>query len=193
MVVAFAIGCGGSPSRPQPAVANDPTYPAGPYGYGSAQAIPDLVFNGKIATTPDDYEWASWQMFALGEQRGPQTRLEVIEVSGAWCSDCINDQPAMRQLESDYSARGVVGMEVLVEGAFDKVATPDDLINWGRNNSVTGILLLDAQSAFEEASSITALPTYFLVDTSDMHILRRSEGSLATNPLGPTLDMFLAQ
>jgi hypothetical protein len=132
LAVVVVAGCGGTPIAP-PAVANDPGYPAGPYGYGAGEVLPDLTFAGKRVPVGQMASQASAEPISLGSLRAPGVRYLVVETAGAWCSDCAGDQPAMMQLEADYAAKGVAAGEVLLEGAYDAPATMDDVDGWSRD------------------------------------------------------------
>ena len=191
LIACLVAGCGGA-SIPSPAVADDPGYPAGPYGYTPGQTLPDLLFDGKVVPPGELAEFAAWQTISLGSLRAADVRYFVIETAGAWCSDCAGDQPPMMQLESDYRPRGVLGLEILVEGALDAAPTPMNLEDWSRDQSASGTLLLDANRAFEHAAGIIAFPSYLIVDAATMQIVRRSNDPLVATPLGPILDTLLA-
>jgi len=192
LAVVVVAGCGGTPIAP-PAVANDPGYPAGPYGYGAGEVLPDLTFAGKRVPVGQMASQASAEPISLGSLRAPGVRYLVVETAGAWCSDCAGDQPAMMQLEADYAAKGVAAAEVLLEGAYDAPATMDDVDGWSRDHAVTGTLLLDAGRAFEHAAGIIAFPSYFVVDAATMQIAVRKLDTLTAAPLGPVLDSLLAK
>jgi hypothetical protein len=193
LVGALIAGCGGSKAAsPDPVVASDPGYPPAPYGYAAGEVLPDLLFAGKAVASGEQFEWTAWQMLSLGALRGNDLRLLVIEAVAAWCSDCAGDQPAMMRLENDYRSKGVVGIELLLQGALDVPATRTDLSNWALPHNLSGILLFDDSGAFERAADVGAFPTYFIVDAASMKIVARTTDSMAASPLGPTLDSLLA-
>ena len=193
----LAVGCGGAGAFPAPATAQDPGYPAGPYGYyeggpGHMGAVlPDLLFAGKTVPVGASAASIPWQMISLGSLRGGGVRYFVVETVGEWCSDCVDDQPAMMQLEADYGPKGVVGMELVVESALDVAPTTDGVDRWSNAYAASGTLLVDADRAFEHAAAITAFPTYFIVDAATMQIYQVSTSPPLTAPLGPTLDSLL--
>jgi len=192
LAAVVVAGCGGAPIAP-PAVADDPGYPAGPYGYSVNDVLPDLSFEGKRVPIGQVASQATAEPISLGSLRGAGVRFVVVETAGAWCSDCAGDQPAMMQLEADYAAKGVVGAEVLLEGAYDAPATIDNVDGWSRDHAVTGTLLLDAGRAFEHAAGIIGFPSYFIIDASSMTIVSRTIQPLVVQPLGPELDALLAR
>src|SRR6476646_3596735 len=120
LALLLLAGCGVA-TIPPPAVADDPMYPAGQYGYTRGDVMPNLQFAGKRVAAGDDAASLPSQMISLGQLR-VGARYLAIETAGAWCSDCAGDQPAMMQLEADYAAKGVVGAEVLLEGEYDVAA-----------------------------------------------------------------------
>jgi hypothetical protein len=191
VALVLVAGCGGAAFAP-PAVAHDPDYPAGPYGYGRGDVLPDLQFAGKRITPGTDAGVVPPETISLGQLRAG-ARYLVFETAGEWCSDCAGDQPAMMQLEADYAAKGVVGAEVLLEGAYDAPASLDDVDRWSLGYSVSGTLLLDADRAFEHAAGIIAFPSYFVVDATTMQISVRQLDPLVAAPLGPVLDSLLSQ
>ncbi|MGZ3440232.1 MAG: redoxin domain-containing protein [Polyangia bacterium] len=187
------VGCGGPKATPAPTIASDPGYPAGPYGYAKGDVLPDVQLEGKVVGPGLQAEWTDWQTLSFGALRTGGVRYFLIETAAAWCSDCAADQPAMMQLESDYRQKGVLGIELLVEGNFDAPASPDDLDQWSRDHGATGTLLLDAERAFERAADLVAIPNYFIVDAATMRMVTRSNDSLAGTPLGPALDSLLSK
>jgi hypothetical protein len=189
LALLLLAGCGGA-TIPPPAVAVDATYPAPPYGYLKGEVLPDLQFAGKRIATGYAAESVPTETIALGQLR-VGARYLVIETAGAWCSDCAGDQPAMMQLEADYAAKGVLGAEILLEGAYDAAASMSDVDAWSRDQGASGVLLLDDGRAFEHAAGIIGFPSYFIVDASTMRIVVRSTDPLVAHPLGPTIDSLL--
>jgi hypothetical protein len=187
------VGCGGPKATPAPTIASDPGYPPGPYGYAKGDVLPDVQFEGKVVPPGLQAEWTDWQNLSFGALREGGVRYFLIETSGAWCSECAADQPAMMQLESDYGPKGVLGIELLVEGNFDAPASPANLDDWSRTQGATGTLLLDVDRAFERAADLVAIPNYFIVDAATMRMVTRSNDSLAGTPLGPALDSLLSK
>jgi hypothetical protein len=190
----LALGaCGGGTPTPPPTIADDPGYPAGPYGYVKGEVLPDVVLPGKLIAPGSAAEWTDPQTVSFGSLRDPGTRFLLVETVGVWCPDCSGDQPPMLALERDYAARGVRGVEIIVEGNYDEAPIGDQLDDWSRNNNVTGALLLDDKRAFERAAGLIALPDYFIIDAITMRIAVRSTDTLYGTPLGPALDVLLAK
>jgi hypothetical protein len=192
VVAALLAGCGGTQIAP-PAVASDPGYPAGPYGYSVDDVLPDLSFSGKRVPVGQPASAVPSETISLGSLRAAGVRYLVVETAGAWCSDCAGDQPAMMQLEADYAPKGVAAAEVLLEGAYDAAASMDDVDGWSRDHAVSGTLLLDAGRAFEHAAGIIGFPSYFIVEAASMKIVNRTIKPLVEQPLGPVLDALLAK
>jgi hypothetical protein len=186
------VACGGGVPTPLPTIADDPGYPAGPYGYVKDEILPDVVLPAKLIAPGTAAEWTDWQTLSFGSLRTPDTRFLLVETVGAWCPDCSGDQPAMLLLERDYASRGVVGVELMVEGNYDEAPIGTQLDDWSRNNSVTGVMLLDDKRAFERAAGLVALPDYFIIDATTMRIAVRSTDTLYGTPLGPALDSLLS-
>ena len=189
MLAALLAGCGGNGLH-APATANDPGYPAAPYGYAAGDVLPDLQFTAKWLAPGDDSTTKPTTTISLGRMR--DARLIVIEVAARWCPECNDDQPSMMKLESDYAAQGVVGVEVLFEGAYNVAATTDDIDAWWRTYGVTGAIAVDDHYAFVYAADVSAIPVYLVVDTRDMRIVDRAAATLTERPLGPILDGLLA-
>jgi hypothetical protein len=194
-IALVAAGCGGggakSTTRPPPATVDDPGYPPGPWGYANGDVIADLGFVAKRAAPGQTLASQPSQVIRLGDFRS--ARLLVIEVAAVWCPDCNGDQPAMMQLEADYAPRGVTGIEILVDGAYQVAATVADIDAWGQRHHVNGTVAIDDQWAFATAADVTAIPLYIVVDTSDMRIADRTADTLSGRPLGPVLDALLAR
>ena len=190
LILCVVAGCGGA-SFPSPPTANDPDYPAGPYGYGPRNTLPDLLFAAKVVPVGGDAAATPAQMISLGRLRTPDVRAFVIATSAEWCSDCVDDQPAMMQLEAKYGSRGIVAIELLDEAAPGVAPTLDNLDRWSAAYSVSGTIALDASKTFETAAGITAFPTYFVVYAPHMNIAYETTTPLVAAPLDPALDSIV--
>lgn len=187
----FAVaGCGhaaGPAAMPPPL---DADYPPGPYGVVAGSVIADLVFAGKSATTAQGYAALPLVPLSLGSLRGGGTRFIVVESGARWCSNCNSDQPAVRQLEHDYASKGVVVLDVLIEGGLGVPATELDISRWAETHQLSGPIAIDAQLVL--APYVASYPTYFVLRAATMQIERISVAPLAAAPLGPLLDELLA-
>jgi len=190
LILCLLAGCGGA-SFPSPPTANDPGYPPAPYGYGARNTLPDLVFAAKVVPVGGDAAATAAQMISLGSLRTPDVRAFVIAASAEWCSDCVDDQPAMMQLEAKYGSRGVAAIELLDEAAPGVAPTLDNLDRWSAAYSVSGTIALDANKTFEAAAGITEFPTYFVVSATHMNIVDETTAPLVAQPLDAFLDSLL--
>ena len=196
LILCVVAGCGGA-AVPQPPTANDPGYPAGPYGYEpayprhAADVIPDLLFTGKIIPVGGDAASTPAQTISLGSLRSAGVRLLVLAAAAEWCSDCVGDEPSWAQLEAKYGPQGVVGVEILDEANMGVAPTLADLDRWSATYGTSGVVALDDKLTFETAADIEAFPTYFVIDTSSMKILDRDTFPLVARPLDPFLDSIV--
>src|SRR6185312_11491972 len=104
-----------SPSSSAPSANGD--YPPGPYGYGQGTIMANLNFVGKQSPMNVDYTTLPMQPIDMATVR-QNAKLILIDGAARWCTPCNRDQPNMRQIEQDYASKGVVTMEVLVEGGY---------------------------------------------------------------------------
>lgn len=198
LILWVVAGCGGA-AVPSPPTANDPGYPAGPYGYEPAyprhppDVIPDLLFTGKVIPVGGDAASTPAQMISLGSLRGAGVRFLVLAAAAGWCSDCVGDEPSWAQLEAKYGPQGVVGVEILDEANMGVAPTLADLDRWSATYGTSGVVALDDKLAFETAAGIDAFPTYFIIDALNMTIARVSSQPLVAFGLDAALDELLAQ
>jgi hypothetical protein len=191
----FAIGCG-PPTDPTqnraPPTGND--YPAGPYGYGQGTTIGNLSFIGKQSDAPTDYTQLAMKTFSLADVRLlPDAKLILIDGAARWCTPCNRDQPNMKQIEDTYKSRGVVTMEVLVEGGYGIAATDNDINRWANQYQLAGIVTIDPAYELAKYADLTAFPVYMVVRTSTMRVEYLQVASLASSAIEPVLDSLLAQ
>lgn len=195
LVLCVVAGCGGA-AVPSPPTANDPGYPPGPYGYEPGyprhppDVIADLVFTGKIIPVGGDAASTPAQTISLGGLRAG-ARFLVLAAAAEWCSDCVADEPSWAALEAKYGPQGVVGVELLDEAMMGVAPTLDTLDRWSAAYGTSGVVVLDSKLTFEFAAGITAFPTYFVVDTSNMTIVDRTTAPLVAQPLDQLLDNLL--
>lgn len=179
-----------TPNRAPPAAAD---YPPGPYGYATGSVIADLTFLGKTAPAPTDYSTLPMQAIALSSLRGGDTRLLVIDLAARWCNDCNMDEPAVKQLESDYAGRGVTVLEVLSQGGYGISATEDDINRWAAAWGLSGPIAIDPAEQLQLYADVDAYPVYLVVRASTMTIEYMKAQPMAAAPLGPVLDALLGQ
>ena len=194
IIAAFAlIGCGAptdpTPNRPAP---SNGDYPAGPYGYGEGTTIANLNFIGKTSPMPTDYSTLPMQPISLGDVR-QNAKLILIDGAARWCTPCNYDQPEMVNIDSTYGPKGVVTMEVVVEGGYGVPATSDDINRWALQHGLSGIIAIDPSYELAKYADVTAFPLYMVVRASTMRVEALQVGSLASSPIEPVLDQLLAQ
>lgn len=195
VITLLAIGCG-PPTDPTqnraPATGSD--YPAGPYGYGQGTIMGNLSFIGKQSDGPTDYTQLPMQSFTLADVRArPDAKLILIDGAARWCTPCNRDQPTMKQVEANYASKGVVTMEVLVEGGYGIAATDNDINRWASQYQLAGIITIDPAYELAKYADLTAFPVYMVVRTSTMRVEYLQIESLAGSPIEPVLDSLLAQ
>ena len=195
VITLVVAGCG-APTDPTqnraPPTGSD--YPGGPYGYVEGTTIANLSLIGKQSDGPTDYTQLPMKSFSLGDVR-QQMNAKLILIDGAarWCTPCNRDQPAMKMVEANYASKGVVTMEVLVEGGYGVAATSDDINRWANQYQLAGIITIDPAYELAKYADLTAFPVYIVVRASTMRIEYRQVESLAASPIEPVLDSLLAQ
>ncbi len=190
-----AAGCG-APTDPTPnrAPPTGSDYPAGPYGYGQGTTMANLNFIGKRSDTSTDYSLLPMQPITMAELRQePNAKLILIDGAARWCTPCNRDQPTMRNIESTYADKGVVTMEVLVEGGYGVAATDDDINRWALQYQLAGIIAIDPSYELAKYADLTAFPVYMVVRASTMRVEYLQVETLAASPIEPVLDQLLAQ
>jgi thiol-disulfide isomerase/thioredoxin len=195
LVAAIAAGCG-APTDPTPnrAPPTSGDYPPGPYGYGQGTIMGDLHFVGKKSDTPTDYSQLPVLPLNISDVRQTAgAKLILIDGAARWCTPCNRDQPKMREIEATYASRGVVTMEVLVEGGYGIAATDDDINRWALQYQLQGIIAIDPAFELARYADVTAFPVYMVVRTSTMRVDYMQVEALAASPIEPVLDSLLAQ
>jgi thiol-disulfide isomerase/thioredoxin len=195
VITLVAAGCG-APTDPTqnraPPTGSD--YPAGPYGYGQGTIMANLNFIGKQSDAPADYSQLAMQAFTLADVRArPDAKLILIDGAARWCTPCNRDQPTMKMVEANYASKGVVTMEVLVEGGYGIAATSDDINRWAMQYQLAGIITIDPAYELAKYADLTAFPVYMVVRTSTMRVEYLQVEALAASPIEPVLDSLLAQ
>ncbi|HXU69688.1 MAG TPA: redoxin family protein [Polyangia bacterium] len=192
-VVLGAVGCG-APTDPTPnrAPPSNGDYPPGPYGYGQGTIMANLNFVGKQSPMNVDYTTLPMQPIDMATVR-QNAKLILIDGAARWCTPCNRDQPNMRQIEQDYASKGVVTMEVLVEGGYGVAATDDDINRWANQYQLSGIIAIDPGYALAKYADVTAFPVYMVVRASNMRVDYMQVDALAASPIEPVLDSLLAQ
>ena len=189
------VGCS-APTDPTPnrAAPSNGGYPAGPYGYVQGSVIDDLQFIGKHTDSYVDYTTLSMQTITLDSLRqNPATKLILVDGAARWCSPCNQDQPTMRTVEANYAPKGVVTLEVVVEGNLGIPSTEDDINRWANRYMLSGYVASDPSYDMSKYADVTAFPLYMIVRASTMKIEYMQVGSLASFPIEPELDALLAQ
>lgn len=192
-IVGGGVGCG-SPTDPTPnrAPSTGSDYPAGPYGYATGTTIGNLSFIGKQADAHVDYGTLTMQTFTLDAVR-QNAKLILIDGAARWCTPCNRDQPTMHQIQQSYAAKGVVTMEVVVEGQYGVAATENDINRWANLYELAGIVTIDPAYEMSKYADVTAFPMYMVVRASTMQIEYMQVESLLASPIEPVLDSLLAQ
>jgi hypothetical protein len=193
VALAALAGCGG-PTAP---TANNPPstsgdYPPGPYGYAAGTIIGNLSFIGKSSDSATDYSTLPMQTITLGDVR-KDAKLILIDGAALWCTPCNRDQPNMRTIEANYAPKGVVTMEVLVEGQYGVAATELDINRWANLYTLAGIVAIDPAYELSKYADVTAFPMYMVVRASTMKIEYVQVESLAASAIEPVLDSLLSQ
>jgi thiol-disulfide isomerase/thioredoxin len=194
-VASAALGCG-APTDPTPnrAAATSGDYPAGPYGYGQGTTMGNLQFVGKHSDSATDYSTLPMQAVSMADVRQqPGAKLILIDGAARWCTPCNRDQPAMRSIEQTYASKGVVTLEVLVEGGYGVAATDDDINRWAQQYQLAGTVAVDPSYELAKYADVTAFPVYMVVRASTMRVEYLQVGALAASPIEPVLDQLLAQ
>jgi AhpC/TSA family protein len=191
----FAVAGCGAPTDPTP---NRPAvtggdYPGGPYGYASGSVMTNLGFIGKVSPSVTDYSQLPMKQVSLSDLRTTGTKLIVVDGAARWCYYCNQDQPAMKQLESDYGPRGVVTIQILAEGGYGITATQDDINRWAASHTLSGTIVIDPERQLVKYADVNAFPLYMVLRASNMKIEYMATGGMVAAPLGPVLDQLLAQ
>ncbi|HEY2749304.1 MAG TPA: hypothetical protein VGL86_32020 [Polyangia bacterium] len=195
ILLVACVGCGAptdpTPNRAPPASAG---YPPGPYGYGQGTIMADLQFVGKTSPTTTDYSTLPLEQIKMSDVRQlPNAKLILVDGAARWCTPCNYDQPEMASIEANYASKGVVTMEVVVEGQYGVAATEDDINRWAEQHALDGIIAIDPGFALAKYADVTAFPLYMVVDTANMRVDYMQVESLAASPIEPVLDSLLAQ
>ena len=99
----------------------------------------------------------------------------------------------MRTVEANYAPKGVVTLEVVVEGNLGIPSTEDDINRWANRYMLSGYVAIDPSYDMSKYADVTAFPLYMVIRASTMKIEYMQVGSLASFPIEPELDTLLAQ
>jgi thiol-disulfide isomerase/thioredoxin len=194
LVLPLVVAACGPPNDPTPnrAPPSSSDYPPPPYGYAQGTTLANLNFIGKQSPSPTDYSLLPTQPITMADVR-KDAKLILIDGAARWCGPCNHDQPAMVNIEASYAPRGVVTMEVVVEGSYGVAATNDDISRWAQQHALSGIITIDPSYELAKYADVTAFPLYIVVRAETMRIEYLQVGALAGSPIEPVLDSLLAQ
>lgn len=166
-----------------------PAYPAGPYGHGLGDTVPNLSFLGWRDPAAAQYDAEHLEIINLSDFYNPdgsegKPRIIALNASAVWCTVC---RAEYRQLQnshtySTYRPKGVEMLGVLFEDNDYNPAKPADLNRWGTAFEVSFPLVLDPGFKTGQFFASDATPLNLLIDASDMRILNVTMGYDATDP-----------
>jgi hypothetical protein len=188
-----ALGACHAPAdtTPNRAPSGDGSYPAGPYGYADGATIADLSFIGKSSPMPADYTPLPMMPLSLADLRGAGARAILIEGGARWCDDCRGDQPAVQALRDSYGPRGLVVLDVLVEGGYGITATEDDINRWAAAYQLSGPIVIDPERVMQQYADVSAFPVYIAVRAADMQIEATQTATLVQKPMDGAIQAIL--
>ena len=148
-------------------------------GDQAGKAIPNLLFAG----FPNSITTSGLQTISLANFFDPTGKTyKVIHLSAAavWCGDCLFETDEAVRLATDLAAKGVVFVQVLVEGAATgQAATTNDLEMWIQSHKTSFTTLLDPN--LKKLGILTdgqEYPWNANIDARTMEILSAGVGAL---------------
>jgi len=167
-VLVLLSACGGaSPvSTPDSGINARAEYPAGPYGKMTGSVIANLEFQ-----SPDGTTLALRDVF-----KDESNKLLLITTGAGWCTACIEEQPALKNLHTQWNARGLVILESLFENASFEPADAMLVNNWKTQYATNFIVVGDAPNVLGAYYDKSLAPMNMFVDLTDMKILRVATG-----------------
>lgn len=171
------VGCGddgaedpgqtGSGADAGTSTADRSTYPAGPYGGNVDQTLPNLVFTAPDGTSLDLQTIRS----------DAANSILFINTAAFWCGACIEEQPALAALHTEYASRGLQTLVTVFETADQTPADAGDAGRWKTSYNLPFLVVADIDAAMTEFYDARSTPLNMLVDLSSMTVLYRSTGT----------------
>lgn len=166
--LALVAGCGSADGDG----AGDPTdrehYPAGPYG----------VKEGQILKKDFSFLNTDGSPFSLDDHifKDEKNRVLLITTTASWCTACIEEQPKLKALHSEFSGRGLVILGAMFETEYLTPATVDQVRQWKEHYKLPYHFVLDQAFELQSYYDRTSTPMNMVVDVDDMKILKITTG-----------------
>jgi len=97
---------------------------------------------------------------------GLRGRVVLLNFWATWCLECRAELPLLRQLQRDYTARGLT---VLAVNYREEAGT---VRQYARELGLTMPLLLDSTGAIRQSYGVIGLPTSFLIGRDGRAVAR---------------------
>jgi hypothetical protein len=142
--------------------------------------IPNLTFQGY----PLSDSSAGLGVVSLADYYDPTAKdhkLLYLSAAASWCANCDQEADASKAIAATYRTKGVVFVEVLVNGATAKFGPSlSELDAWvAKHHAEPDItVLVDVRARrLDPALGVTGVPWSSLIDTRTMEILHASLGA----------------
>lgn len=141
-------------------------YPLGPYGFEAGSVIQDLSF-----VTPVGAPLSFADIFA-----DSHNRLLLLTTAAGWCSSCIEEQPALQELNETYRDQGLFVMVSLFEKQNFDTADAEYAKTWQETHELTFSVVADPDFILKEYYNEDLTPMVMMVNLNTMTIINLSTG-----------------
>lgn len=126
-------------------------------GYVKQQAYQKTLGEGKPSPKFFNYENFKGGKTSLDDLKG---RYVYIDVWATWCKPCLNQIPALKELEKEYRGKNIEFVSI----STDKPEKHDAWINMIKSKGMSGTqLYAGADQSFQQAYQITSIPRFLFI------------------------------
>jgi peroxiredoxin len=126
---------------------------------------PDVRVAGHVNAPNFTLKDVDGQSMSLESLRG---KVVLLNFWATWCPYCVDEMPAMEQLQREFKNQKVVILAINLED-------PDTARTFMRQNAYTFTALVDSNNEVAELYQVKALPSVFIID---------GDGALVTSFVG---------
>lgn len=141
-------------------------YPGGPFGTSEGAVLANHEF-----VNPDGSKFSFADVHAE-----KKNKLLLLSTSAGWCTACIEEQPALKERHTRWSAKGLYILISLFEDAQFRAAGAELADKWQRQYDLPFKVVADPPFLLKEYYDETLTPMNMIVDVETMKILRITTG-----------------
>ena len=178
-LILLLAACGSTAVTDAGEIGDRTTYPEGPYGTRQGAILENLTFRT-----------AEGEPVSLHDLRTDESlRVLLVNSMAEWCQPCIQEQPDLVALQSEFGSRGFLVLGAMFEN--NDYVTPDarDIADWERQYKTNFELLIDDERVLPPFYQGNP-PMNMVVDVDTMEILFLGAG-FDKNEIRSTIDTNL--